>query len=87
MRVLIQRFWKEPAFCIAVLTALVNAGAILLIAAVDAKIDGADIGAAFAALGLTGAGGAATRSQVVSKNKGRKPGEAPPTTVSTAKGG
>jgi hypothetical protein len=81
MKFLIERFWKEPAVAIAVLTALGNAVLILIIAAVDNKIDGADIGAAAAAIGITGAGGAATRSQVVSKNKGRKRDDPPPATV------
>jgi hypothetical protein len=87
MKVLIEKFWKEPAVAIAVLTAVANAVLILIVAAVDATIDGADIAVAASALGLTGVGGAATRSQVVSKNKGRERNDPPPANVSTAKGG
>lgn len=78
MKVLIEKFWNEPAVAIGVLTGLGNALGIILVAAVDDHLNGAAIALAFGALGLTGVGGALTRKQVVSKNKGRGRGDPPP---------
>ncbi len=53
MRVLIDRFWNEPAFCISVLTGLATAVVIVLIKVLDGQpIDGAAIGEIAVALGI-----------------------------------
>ncbi len=65
MRVLIDRFWNEPAFCISVLTGLATAVVIVLIKVLDGQpIDGAAIGEIAVALGIPVGGGAATRHVV-----------------------
>ncbi len=71
MKVLIRRFWNEPAFCISVVTGLATAAVIVLIKALDGQpIDGAAVGEIAAALGIPVGGGAATRSVVRPARKG-----------------
>jgi hypothetical protein len=83
MKYLIEKFWNEPAVAISVLTALGNALGIIIVSAADHHLNGAAWALAFASLGLTGAGGAVIRSQVVPKNKGRKRGTPSPTVTIT----
>lgn len=55
-----------------------NAGVIIVVAAMDGHLDGSAVSLALGAIGLTGTGGIAIRSQVVPMNKDRQMGEPPP---------
>ena len=59
MKFLIERFWHEPAVAISVVTALGNAGVIIVVAAMDGHLDGSAVALALGAIGLTGTGGIA----------------------------